>query len=137
MVIRTGSTGVSTEAINGSDRLTTADGKALPLAAVRPGDRVQIAGGGSLEDMSQRVADLRGIVASAPDVSESDMVVSVSRSRTILVDLSAATQLRDPLHTVSSLADVEDADVVQIHGILDQTLGGEMTVTDTVSWLGP
>jgi hypothetical protein len=91
---------------------------------------------GSVEDLSQRVRDLQGIVVMPPESSGNTMILSIQPSGNIVVDTSSQTTFHDPSGKTSSLDEITDADIVDVHGVLDGALG-EMTLTDSVTRLGP
>ncbi|MBV9282165.1 MAG: hypothetical protein JOZ41_18955 [Chloroflexi bacterium] len=116
--------------------VATRDGRALSPARIRPGDQVVVRADRRMEDTSQRMADLKGIVAYALDPAEGALVVAVDRSLSIVADVDGHTRFKDLVEGQSSLETLEDADMVQLHGVFDDRLG-EMTQTQTITRVGP
>lgn len=114
-------------------RVTTRDNRQLRPTNILAGDTLVLRAGGRIQDISQAQAVLDGVVAHTPSVQGDPMILLVHRSQGVLVDMTAATGSSIPS---PSLADIEEADLVRVSGVLDQTVG-EMTQTDTVVRRGP
>jgi hypothetical protein len=109
----------------------TRDGFPLAAAHVLVGDLLALRADGTIQDISQAGATVTGRVVDAPDPLGSPMVVQISRSQSIVVDLEPGTHITDLQRNTLSIADVRDVDQVRITGILDQVLD-EMTQTKDV-----
>ena len=131
MQLRVGTVGgqVVTVSVMGK-KFASADGYPLARSSFRLGDSVGMTAGAELVDRSQSRVSLHGIVAISPDPDGNVMAVQVTPTRTILVDIDSKTQINGHLPNVRSRMSVEEADQVQIVGILDTTLD---EVTQTVA----
>jgi hypothetical protein len=123
-------------ALGPGSHIVALDGSTLQSANVRLGDHLAIAANGQLEDLSQRAADLSGIVSVAADAGGSPMVVAITKSQSIVVDISPRTSYSDGSGETSAPNLIEDSDLVRLRGTLDAQLG-EMTQTESISRLGP
>lgn len=119
-----------------SAHVTTGDGRTLQASDIRLGDRLTVKNGTQIQDLSQRVASMRGIISVAPLDMAEPMVLQITPSLTISVDTGSQTHYADSSHETSMVSQLEDADILQIHGVYDSALG-EMTWTDQISRLGP
>jgi hypothetical protein len=116
--------------------LVSADGHTLAANNVRLGDRLSTETHGQIVDRSQRRVKVRGLVAIGPASAGDTMVVSFAPSESVVIDLDKDTHYTDRSHETSSPTQIEDADVVQLQGVLDAQLG-EMTQTQQIVRLGP
>jgi hypothetical protein len=116
--------------------LTTVNGHALLASDVRLGDRLTVSSKGDIEDTSQKTVNLRGIVSVAPLVASSPLTVQVSSAWSIVVDTGSKTRYMDASHETSNVAEIQDADEVQLQGIYDVAVG-EMAETTSIARIGP
>jgi hypothetical protein len=136
LILRRGRQRLTMLALRAGQAIVTADGRPLSSGSVLSGDQMQLLASGSVVDSSQRSADLRGIVLFAPDPAAGALALAVPGAGGILVDTGRLTAFRDPSGKTSSLTELAEADVVQVHGVLDRA-AGQMTETDSVTRLGP
>jgi hypothetical protein len=128
--------------LNSHSHITTGDGRALQPADIYEGDLVTVSTKRLVQDVSQRVQDMKGIVSDAPQETNDPIVVQISGSSTsssrlaIVVDTDSRTRYSDRSHETSRVTQLQDADILQLHGVYDRALG-EMTHTDSISRLGP
>jgi hypothetical protein len=127
---------ISETLLGPSQRVVTRDGSRLPFQSVRPGDLLLWRANGEIEDTSQLVTDLRGIVSNPLDPGGNALVLLADDRRSIVVDLGSRTRYVDHSGKTASPADLEQADSIDVHGILDLSLG-EITQTDTVTRMAP
>jgi hypothetical protein len=123
--------------------VTTGDGHALRPTDIHDGDLLTVSTGGLIQDVSQRVQTMKGIVSDAPQDKDEPIVVQVSTSASparhiedIVVDTNTHTRYTDRSHETSAVSQLQDADILELHGIYDR-VAGEMTQTDSISRLGP
>lgn len=114
----------------------THDGRALDPADIRLGDRLAVQKDGRIQDMSQQIVNVRGIVSLASTGTGDSMIVQVDHSWSVVVDTAGSTHYVDRSHETSEVAEVQDSDMVQVRGVYDSTLG-EMTQTRSLTRLGP
>ena len=136
LLLRAAGGRLSTVRLGAGQLVTTNDGVGLSPTSIRVGDKVRTLKTGSLEDTSQEVTDVQGVVAAPPDINDQALVLSVAHSSSVLIDAAAATAFQDPSGETSSLNQIEQADLLRVHGVLDAALG-EMTQIDSVVRLGP
>lgn len=123
-------------AVPAGAHVSTRDGRALRPTSILAGDTLALRAGGRVEDTSQVETDLHGVVAHLPAVQGDPMVILVQPSRGVLVDLESAQGVQSSSPPPPYLSGIEEADLVQVRGVLDETLG-EMTQTDSVVRRGP
>jgi hypothetical protein len=114
--------------------IVTRDGWPLSTASIRPGDTIVLRAGGRIEDTSQAVTSVDGIVASPPDLDVDTMIVQLGRSRQIVVTMSPQTRINGALATPESRGLIMVAERVRLRGVFDQQFG-EMTNTNSVRLL--
>lgn len=114
----------------------TANGTAMTASVILLGDRLTVSRTGAVQDLSQRLTTVKGIVSVAPLGGGDPLVVQQSSTSALLIDLSVHTRYSDTSHETARLEQLEDADQVQVRGLLDG-LRGEMTRTDSVTRTGP
>jgi hypothetical protein len=123
-------------------RVTTGDGRALRPTDIYDGDLLTVSTGDLVQDVSQRMQSMKGIVSDAPQDRADPIVVQISSSTAsgrvedIVVDTDTHTRYSDRSRETSSVGQLQDADIVALHGVYDR-VGGEMTQTDSISRLGP
>lgn len=122
--------------VSARQSIVTRDGRKLAATDVRSGDALLVRADGRIEDLSQFVTDITGIVSTTPGSVDGPIVVHRNLSEDIVVDAGPQTRFIDPSNKATSLLYLEDADQVQAHGVLDLALG-EMTETDSIVRLGP
>jgi len=116
--------------------IKSADGRVMTMAGIQLGDHLAVSKGGAVQDISQRLVSIKGIVSVAPLEGGDPLVVQPASAPAVLIDLSARTRYHDASHETARLEQLEDADQVQIQGLFDSTRG-EMTRADSVTRLGP
>lgn len=136
VVLRINSSEVRTIVLGRHSRIITRDAHPIPASAIRPGDTITVQGRGWVKDLSQATENVRGVVVVGSVEANDPIIVQSGGSMAILADTGTRTQYSDPSHQTSSVAQLEDGDLVQLRGIVDSELG-EMTRTDGVSRLGP
>jgi hypothetical protein len=115
----------------------SADGHTMSASTLQTGDRLAVSRNGAIEDLSQRLITVKGIVSVAPLGIGDPLVIQQSSSTfAILIDLSAKTRYSDASHETAKLEQLEDADQVEVRGLFD-AVRGEMTRADAVTRLGP
>lgn len=127
---------LTTLTLGKSAHVTTGDGRVLQAADIRLGDHLSVKNGTQVQDISQHVESMRGIVSVAPTDKNDSVVLQVKPTLSIVVDAGSHTRYTDRSHETSSVTQLEDADILQIRGVYDAALG-EMIVTDQIARLGP
>lgn len=112
------------------------DGQRLAVSDMRLGDRVEVSSSGQIRDQSQHVVRLSGVVSSAGQQPGDPLVIVVGETHGVVADLSSHMQYTDRSHETSSVTQLDDADQVQIRGVLDDALS-EVTQTDSINRVGP
>jgi hypothetical protein len=103
---------------------------------MRQGDEVTTTRAGNVVDRSQRRATLLGLVSFSPGPLGHTMVVVIRQLRGVVVDFDAQTRYTDRSRETSSPEQIEEGDLVTVHGLLDAGLG-EITATDSMARLAP
>lgn len=131
------SNGIAVSSVDlSASSLTTNDGRPLANASIRPGDQVDPAGHGLLQDTSQRLVTMRGVICHAPAQAGDTLAIEHNQVCSILVDTQAGTQYSDRSSVVARISLLQEGDVVQIHGVYDSS-AEEMTQTNSLVRLGP
>jgi hypothetical protein len=119
-----------------TQRIVSRAGDRLSLQNVRPGDSLVWRVDGEIEDTSQVGTDLKGIVSYPLDPGGNILVLLTGDHRSIVVDIGSRTRYVDDSRKTQSAADLEQADLIEVYGILDESLG-EITQTKTVTRIAP
>jgi hypothetical protein len=120
--------------IGGRHAAVTQDGLPLAVASVRRGD-ILAAEGTRVVDISQRGAELSGIVAQLPYLQGDPMVLQVRSQQSVLIDVTGHTRVSSGSDREITLANIRDADRVRVRGVLDRQFG-EMTQVSVIVPIG-
>jgi len=136
LLVRSSATQLTAVRLRSSTKVVSRDGHTLALGSIRPGDTLQTAAHHSIKDLSQMWVNLAGVVAYVPGTDPDLLVVQLTPSRMITVDVDAGTHLSDTHQPPASQVVIADADQIKLDGMLDGSLG-EMTQTATIVRVGP
>jgi hypothetical protein len=136
IVLHGDGTAMKETVVGPSQRIESRDGSRLSLQNVRPGDSLVWRADSQIEDTSQVVTDVKGIVSFPLDPGGNVLVLLTYDHRSVVVDIGSRTRYVDDSRRTTSLADLEQADRIDVYGILDQSLG-EITQTKTVTRIAP
>jgi len=136
LVLHSSGTAMRETLVGPTQRIVSRDGSRLSLQSVRPGDSLVWRADGEIEDTSQVVTDLKGIVSNPPDPGGNTLILLTDDRRSIVVDIGSRTRYVDDSRKTQSAADLEQADLINVYGILDQALG-EITQTKTMTRTAP
>jgi hypothetical protein len=134
--IRTASRHMTTMTLSANSRIASRDGRALSVDDLRQGDALVVQSGGQVQDTSQYVTGLTGIVSSLPASTGDALIVLLHQSWGIIVNVGSRTAYTDRSAEKTTLATMQEADVVRLRGVFDSA-AGEMVRTDSIERVGP
>jgi hypothetical protein len=127
---------ITTITLSPTTRISTRDGRSLGMENLRQGDALIVGGDGQIQDASQSVTSLTGVVSSRPESSGDALIVQLHGSWGIIVTVGARTQYMDRSAEKTTFATMQEADVVRLRGVFDGA-AGEMIRTDSIERVGP